>query len=106
MDVSSRKERYNQKRTSERICKSSTSDKEDHRKIEQGVKDMLREGMKGTCMLRRMLGASTPGNRWTGREKTRCQDSRKTDMESVGEVDVLDRARWKRGIHNHSGDPV
>ena len=96
MDVWSQEERYDQKRTCERISKSSTSDKEDQR-------DMLREGH----MPRIMLHAPVPAKRRRGRQTTGWKDSCKRDMESAGlkKEDALDRTKWKNYIHNNSGDP-
>ena len=77
----------------ERIRKSSTRDKEDHRERDKGH------------VLRRMLDAPVRGKIGRGRQKTRWKHSCNRDMESVTlKEDVLDRTKWKNEIQNHSGD--
>ena len=53
-----------------------------------------------------MADAWVQGNRWIGRQNTRCKDSRNRDMESVGlkVEDVMDRVKWQRKIENYSSD--
>ena len=70
MDVCSHEERSNQNRTCERISKSCTRVKEDHREKAKVVRTWD-EGH----VLRRMLDVPVPGKRRRGRQKTRWKDS-------------------------------
>ena len=92
----------NQKRTRERISKSSASVKEDRREKAKVVQTSQEMGRRD--VLKRMANAPVRGKR--RRHETRWKDSCKRDMESVGlkEEDALDRTKWKNDIQNHSGD--
>ena len=92
----SHEERYNQKRTCERISKSSTSDNEDHREKAKVVKGRRARTTKNVrCTSTRK------------RQKTRWKDTCNRDVESVGlkeEENALDRTNWKNFIQYRSGD--
>ena len=55
-------------------------------------------------MIRRMLAAPVPGKRRRGRQKTRWEDSCKTESLGLKEEDALGRTKWKDDIQYHSGD--